>query len=364
MVAETEEWDAHRAVRDLVQKTPELRDLYGRLGYSPYVEERCRKLLAQLNDFEVAIPDFAQFQESLDSVITAIERHARGEEKLDPLFFADRELFESVVSARANLDAVIQLLNADFRKRLPISIETAAIAKRPRNPGAFSGVLRELEQLFGERWIPQTQEVRDELLEAVSELREELDRNDGSIVNSLESLEGRVEDAVFNIADEYQDERKRSLDGVLLSVVYARHEDRPHDYHFIEGVAEEAKTYIGSAWMHTRWLSSFILRHLLDGEVARKVPAGVSQRGLVVSAVGIGTLHYLNLGVFALLWLAAFLYYVGVTVWQTHKTKPLVLCQQEILAGNYDGAEVARRLRDLERRGVFVHSLILRLLEL
>jgi hypothetical protein len=363
-VAEAEEWDAHRAVRDLIQKTPELRDIYGRLGYSPYVEEGCRKLLAELNGFEVAIPDFAQFQASLDSVIAAIERHERGEEEVDPLFFADRELFDSVVNARANPDAVHELLNADFRKRLPICLEVAAIARRPRNPDAFSGALRELEQLLGKRWIPQTQEVRDELLEAASELREELDRGDGSLVTSLESLEGKVEDAVFNIADEHQDERKRSLDEVLWSFVYARHEYQPHEHHFIEGVAEEAKTYIDSTWMHTRWLSSFILRHLLDGEVARKVPAGVSQRGLLVSAVGIGLLYYLNLGVFALLWLAAFLYYVGVTIWHTHKTKPLVVCQHEILAGNYDDAEVARRLRALERRGVFVHSLILRLLEL
>lgn len=365
MVAgEAEEWDGHRVVRDLVQKTPELRDLYRRLGYSPYVEERCRKLLAQLNDLVVVIPDFAAFENSLDSAITAIERHIRGEEEVDPLFFADRELFESVVTARASRDAVLQLLNADFRKRLPISVEVAAISRRPRNADDFAGALRELDQLLRRQWLPQTQDVREELLEAVSDLREERERENPSLVTTLESLESRIEDAVFNIADEQQDEKKRSLDGVLWSLVYARHEYRPHDRHFIDGVAEEAKAYIDSAWMHTRWLTIFILRHLLDGEVARQVPAGLSQKGSLVSIVAIGVLFYLNLWIFGFCVLAALLYYVGNTIWHTHKTRPLVACHQEIASGTYDGHEVGRRVRDLERRDVFVHSLILRLLEL
>jgi hypothetical protein len=371
MAGEAEGWDPHRAVRDLVQKTPELCDLYHGLGYSPYLEWRCRELLAQLNDLEVVIPDFAVFESSLNSAIAAVERHERGEAPLtlaDALCHYDRydrELFESVVTARASRDAVLQLLNADFRKRLPSSVEASAISRRPRNPDTFAGVLRELDQLFREPWLPQTQDVREELLEAVSELREELERGENpSVVTILESVERRIEDAVFNIADKRQDEKRRSLDGVLWSFVYVRHEYRPHAPYFIEGVTEEAKTYIRSAWMHTEWLTTFMLLHLLDGEVASRVPARLSEKGLLVSTVAIVVLFYLNLLLSGLSVLAALSYYVGNAIWQTHKTRPLVSCRQEIASGTYDGHEVGRRLRDLESRGVFVHSLILRLLEL
>jgi hypothetical protein len=116
--------------------------------------------------------------------------------------------------------------------------------------------------------------------------------------------------------------------------------------------------------MHTKWLTVFILRHLFEGEVARQVPEGLSDKGLLVSALAIGLLIHFDLWPFALVWGAGLLYYITTTVWQMHKTRTLVACRQEVASGNYDGHEVARRLRDLERRGVFVHSLILRLLEL
>ena len=360
-----EEWDCQRAVRDLIENTPELRDLYGRLGYSVYVAGKCRKLLAVLEDVEVTVPDFHELETSLDSALAEIERHAGGEDVISPFWFANRELFDSVVNARANQDEVLRLLNADYREKLPISVEIEAVTRRPRSPNSFAGALDELDHLLRNLWHPQKQDVREELLEAVSEVREEFENEGDSFATSLGSLVNKIGDSVFTLADDQeQDERKNSLDDVLGSFVYTRHEDQPQNPDFIELVADEAKVYIDSSWMHTRWLTVFILRHLLDGEIGRQVPAGVSQKGVLWSFGAIALLSIFNLKIFAAIWLAVLFYYIGFTVWHMHKTKPLVTCRQEVGSGNYDGHEVARRLRDRERSGVVVHSLILRLLEL
>jgi hypothetical protein len=359
---ELEAWDRWRAVRKLIQETPELGDLYRRLGYSPYVAERCRELLAQLNKVEVTIPDFRRFEASLDATLAVIQRHAVGEENLDPLFFADRDFFDAVVNARASQEHVLRLLNADARKELPFPIENAAIVRRPRSPDALAGALDDLDQLFPR--LPQSESVREQLLEAVSEVRKELDRGGSSLVRALRSLEGHIEDSVFNIADDEQNEKKQNLDEVLSSLVWARHQWRPRDTSFAEEAVEAANTYLHSAWMHTKWLTTFILQQLLDGRAAVSVPTGLSQKGLLLSAVGIGLLLFFKLGRFAAIWFAVLLFYVGATLWRIHRAAPLVTCRREVASGNYDAREVARRLRDLERRGFFVHSVILGLLEL
>ena len=131
----------------------------------------------------------------------------------------------------------------------------------------------------------------------------------------------------------------------------------------MEGVVENAKLYLDSSWMHTKWLTDFILRHLFDGEVARKVPTWPSHKELLWSAVAFPVLLYLNLRSIAFLWLALWLLYYVSTTARHMKMWPLVACYQEVSSGTYDGPEVARRLRHLERRGVFIHSLILGLLE-
>jgi hypothetical protein len=369
-----EEWDGHRVVHDLVRQTDELRDLYRRLGYSPYVADECRKLLAQLDSLEVVILDFPAFQSSLDESVRAVECYERGERQealADGTLLPDNlQRFKEVVNARASQDEVLKLLNADWRQRLPIHVEVRArIERRARDRDAFARALAELDALFRKKWIPQSADEREQLLEKVAELRRELDYDPSSLSPidlswQLKSLESSIEFAVLNIADQEQDEKKRKLDAVLFSFVYVRHNYQPPDPYFVEGVTEEAETYLISPWMHTKWLTVFILRHLLDGEVARQVPERLSDKGLLVSALAIGLFVHFDLRPFALLWGAGLLYYITTRIWQMRKTRTLVACRQEVASGNYDGHEVARRLRDLERRGIFVHSLILRLLEL
>jgi hypothetical protein len=264
-----EEWDGHKEVRSLIEDTDEICTLYQKLGYSPYVEQMARRLLEKLNDIEVNILDFQGFQKSLDEVLVALEHFRSGQEKLNPLIFADSGLFEQVVESRRDKERILSLLNKNFREKLPIHIESSVIVRRPRDPDAFLSTLGELEKLFGDSWIPQSTETRNDLLEKIKEIREELQKENGDVLTALGSLNSEIRDTCFNIADEEANEKKRQLDELLWILVYTRHECKPQEPYFVEGVIKNVKKYWDNQWMHTPWLTRFALRHLLEAEIAK-----------------------------------------------------------------------------------------------
>src|SRR5215813_9470106 len=83
---------------DLIERTPELRELYDKVGYDPYAEQRFEQLLNELKSLlRAEIADIAVFQRSVD------QTQADDSSK-------DSDLWKIVLSARNNPKKVKDLV--------------------------------------------------------------------------------------------------------------------------------------------------------------------------------------------------------------------------------------------------------------
>jgi len=393
--ATIEEWDGHKEVRRLISETKELCELYTRLGYSPRVEESARGWLDELNDMEVSIPDFEQFQRLLDEE-KASEEHLGGRR----IFAEYYELYDEILNCRTDKNQVLTLLNKDLKKTLPYSCQSGVVCK-PRNPDKFSTRLSWLERLLDRTPVPQSKEAREELLAKITKVRDDSQKENPELQTDVKELDEAIRRAWFRDGDcnyngdWYHNERVRQLDDLLYCLVYARHKHKAWDPSFTEGVLQEIKGYLDNSWMHTPWLTKAAVQHLLEGDIAKlypypgldwNEPAWHFKWVLVCSTVVVGSLlllwyalqnwpigrwpSYLLAACAAIIaWFFFTLDLYGVSWLRQYErarrtSTPLVQILSEVAKGSYHGPELARRLRDLEHKGICVHSLALALLEL
>jgi hypothetical protein len=387
--ATREEWDGHKEVRRLISKTEELCELYKRLGYSPRVEENARSWLDELNDMEVSIPDFEQFQRLLDEEKASEER--LGGRRIFAEYY---ELYDEILNCRTDKNQVLSLLNKDLKKTLPYICASGVVCK-PRNPEKFSTRLSWLEGLFGRTQVPQSKEAREELLAKITKVREDSQKENTELQSAVKELDEAIRWAWFKDGECAFNEKVRQLDDLLWSLVYVRHENKPSDPYFTDGLAKEIKGYLDSTWMHTPWLTKAAVQHLLEGDIAKlypypgldwNEPAWHFKWVLVCSTVVVGSLlllwyalqnwpigrwpSYLLAACAAIIaWFFFTLDLYGVSWLRQYErarrtSTPLVQILSEVAKGSYHGPELARRLRDLEHKGICVHSLALALLEL
>lgn len=358
------EWDAHNDVIDLIERTEELRNLYKQIGYSPYIEKKTREILKRLNNLEVSVPDFSNFQKSIDDLLAGEEQLDQSMLEANSVLHGDTQLLKEIIKYRNNKETIIKLLNKDYTKTLPFSVECSVIVRKPRDTDMFQSGLKELEELFNQTWLPQSKEMRLELLEKVNEIREELQSENKAILSALESLNIEVENACYNIADDAQDEKKRHLDDLLFSLVYIRHEYKPDNKYFVDGMVENVKAYLDNPWMHTPWLTKFILEQFLDTEVVKNIPEYPSEKFRLWVLGAMLCLIFFNFNFIGWLIFVLFVSHSLWIGWNRRKTISLFEGREEIKTGSYNGLELIRRFRELERKGIYVHSLIFGLLEL
>jgi len=388
----TEEWDAHEEVRKLVERNDELKALYRKLGYSPYIERQSREVIRGLKDLvRTELSDFAAFQRAVEGVR-----------------FADRSHLDELLAARGDKGKVVELLNSgSFSTELPYQLK-AFTRTQVTDPARFTKLLDDLGELYivaadpdwsqfsgkdrdesgsaleayekaarnaaRSRRNPISEGVREEIAYAIARVRRELQSDGGDIESSLNSLESEVESAMRLDHDDAVQEKKGRLDDLLWNLVYVRHEYKPDHRYFKETIQEQAKKYLDSTWMHTPWITTHILWQLLDAELAAVTPKEPSEK-LVGSLLRIGLLFLISLFLISLFvnlhwhwlvwpWLAYLVWYYWQYDPRLRKARVLRLIRDEVAAGGYDGEEVARRLRQLEEKGVYVHSLMYPLIRL
>lgn len=387
----TEEWDAHEEVRKLVERNDELKALYKKLGYSPHIERQSREVIRGLKDLlRTEILDFAAFQRVLNEV--------------GGVRFADRSHLDGLMAALCDKGKVLELLNSGgLSTELPYQLK-AFTRTQVTHPARFARLLDDLAELYivaadpdwGQFWDqrqddpgsameayekaarnaarsrrnPISEGVREEIAYAIAGVRQELQRDGGDIETSLNSLESEVESAMRLDHDDAAQEKKDRLDDLLWNLIYAHHEYKPDDAYYKQTIQEQAKNYLDSTWIHTPWITTHMLRQLLDAELAAVTPKKPSEKLLVGSLLGIGLLFLISLFVnlhwhwLVWPWLAYLVWYYWQHVPRLRKARVLQLIRDEVAAGGYDGEEAARRLRQLEERGVYVHSLTYPLIRL
>jgi hypothetical protein len=299
-------------VRRWIQRDDSLDRLFRSLGYSAHLESRCRALWGRLVDLSIRITDVQRFQDALDAALQEAQERGR--------FTSDEaDLLDEIIKVRDNIPTVVQLLQADPMMTLPDAVEQS-IERVPKDLGTFTQTLDELQRLFREpSLIPEWRhKVRGYLLEALRGVRKHSTAAACNVAGPLQSLSGEIERYVKFISDDKIAEAKReALKDVLLVVVQARHGTRRGDPLDEHELAIQARRYIDAPWMHRRAITLALLRAFLDAAAAAQ------------------------------------------------PREPLLTqTAQHVASAHFDGPEVARRLRELEARGLYIHTLIYPLLRL
>lgn len=230
-------------------------------------------------------------------------------------------------------------------------------------------------------------------------LQATIDRARTGTPDSLQDLADAVDEIVNHWGDWPTQQQKDALDHLLWQLVYVEHENKPSDALFRETMAEQASAYLHSPFMHTRWLTRRLATGLLQADLsplmqeATAVYDPLHVWGRLPGLWGVfipGAISILFTG--ACLALAFFLYSsgsfwlaVGVVAYVVWRAVMRVLrrrelarargrlmtiaarlqgIHEELLSGYCDVTAVRRRLTLLERRSIFVHSLIYPLLDL
>jgi hypothetical protein len=354
-------WDRAAAVQRLVERTQELRTLYGRIGYFPELEAASTQLLRELKGLVRAeITDFGAFGAALKEACNRLWQGEIGHGMRAPAGpacpyhdgSAQDALLHAILQAGDNQQAVLTLLNRDpvhetlpFIERLPFfrdgritwrtPMRHAIIRKRPLDMTRFVQLLSELETLVNASPIRRHEHLCREVLEAIARLRRALDAEDGYIPTSLLTLERKLMACVRHPPSPKGRARLEQLQRLLGELLTIRHRYRLdgtscrsiHRQRFAtckQMLLCEAKSYLESPWMQTPWLTSFILTSLLETELAARPEAPTTDESIL--------------------------------------TGGLRLIHEEVASGRYDCHETVRRLRQLEATGLYVHSFIYTLL--
>ena len=329
-----DDWDEDAALRALVEETPELAALYGRLGYLPDVEREAARIVGELKGLiRAEIPDFAAF----DAALTEIE--AQKDQADRPRFRSENEaLLRSVLAVRGDYEAVLRLLNEDpvdqllpLVEQIPMvrngeviwrtPMELTLVRKRPSRPDRFERLLDELDWLVRNARLRRRPAAREAVLAAIVRLRRDAARENAYLPTPMQTLAAEVDGWLHRSLDPPTRRRREDLDTLLRGLLRVRHaleitlEAGPGDLR--EASRAHAQLYAGQPWMHTPWLTTTVLANLLDTELAALPPSPVLQQ-----------------------------------------------VRDEVASRHYDSDETIRRLRQQEERGLFVHSLVYALLRM
>ena len=349
--AERNELWWQRRIREIARNTPELRQLFQRLHYSLETEARCDELLLELKELiRVDIPDYQAFQEALRKIEARLEARPEeagsiSEEEDAPFAMRNRRLLKEVLQS-GDSDAVIALLNRNpFEEQLPFveqiplhragkviwrsPVELVIMRKRPADRARFQRALEELERVVRTSKIRRAVQAKKEVFETIARTRRDLDRENAYMPTPIKLLEEKTQSWLEpreTLAKGKREQLERLMVGMLElqerseSRAWAGNRVDPQVQSGFKAKAEElAREYIHANWMHTPWLTTLALRNLLRSEL-------IQLRG-------------------------------GATADSGAPSRVLKLVWDEVASGRYDSEESIRRLRSLETKGLFVHSL-------
>lgn len=341
-------WDEEAALRETVDATPELRALYGRLGYLPEVEREAERIVGEIKGLVRAeIPDFAAFGAALSEVEAQLATGSE-EDAERPRFRRENEaLLRAVLAVRGDEEAVLRLLNEDpvdqllpLVEQIPMvrngeviwrtPMELTLVRKRPSNPARFERLLDELDFLVRSARLRRRPTAREAVLAAIVRLRRDTARENAYLPTPMQALAAEVDGWLHRSQEPAVRRRREELDVLLRGLLRLRHDLEAgvggdlRD--FRETSRAQAQLYAGQPWMQTPWLTTFALASLLDTELAL-LPA--KERAQPTSPAGV-----------------------------------LRLVRDEVASRHYDSDETIRRLRQQEERGLFVHSLVYALLRM
>ena len=377
---------------DLIERTPELRELYDKVGYEPYAEQQFEQLLNELKSLlRAEIADIAVFQRSVD------QAQADDSSK-------DSDLWKIVLSARNNPKKVKDLVKAlndvyseewkgyrPLKHRLPWGFEELSfIVWTATDPGRFSLLLEEMSSVLKTysflAW-KNPGEVCSECLGYVAKLKDGLPQN-SNLWPTLCLLRDKIKSSI--------DAGSRvNLDAFLWDLLCARDFGSYTDA-FRETIQRLAKNYLCDHLLdiHTPWLTNRLITDLLDTVIdpvnhlsvlddwtftsRLKPPWGIIVPRLLSFVFFMGSLSgILILFAMDLTWLA----WLGVAYLTWHyfwKFRRIYLCDKvrlnlllqtmslsgtrnEIATGCFDADEIAQQLRKFEGH---VPSLVFPLLRL
>jgi len=385
--------DPHEYIRQLGEDNTEIIALYRSLGYNQFLDRQAGTLLAQLKDllaYEIA--DFRAFRGAVAALEDRVRRFEEGDTSegpqatpqlkgslyeeilrkhgVDPLYLASRELFDRVVQAGDDCEAVLSALRESaLHESLPFQLHQYILV-RPKDDSTFARLLTEIKKVYAELWRPISEDGKARVLESIGEVEGTLREGCSGFAlrTALESVSMVVTDpGAFLVSDEAWS-REGVLKEVLWNSVYAELSCKTEEPHFRETVRKAAKLYADNPWMRTPWLTTRLVTQLLDAELGPllavanwpdKPPWAFLMTVIVVAAAS-------QIWRFSLLtWLAIGLM-AGIWVWHwvraSVRANRLRSIRAEVSAGDYYGEEVVRRLRECERRGAHVSTVIFQLL--
>jgi hypothetical protein len=254
-----------------------------------------------------------------------------------------------VLAVRADRAAVLAVLDRapveealPFVEQIPLvrggevtwrtPVELALLRKRPADPVRFERLLEELERLVRGARLARREKARTELTEAIARVRRDARRDGAYMPTSLQALEPALLDWLLRAEAPATLRKREQLEELLAGLLRARRdlaqaaliERGLIEAVLIESVRAQAQLYASSPWVQAPELTGQVLTNLLDAELALLPPA--SPATLADSAA------------------------------------VLRRVRGEVASGHYDGEETARRLRQQEEHGIYVHSLVYALL--
>jgi hypothetical protein len=355
-----EEWGIDEELRKLIESSAELRSLYAQLGYSPEVDRKVEQLL---NDMKMLIraevPDFTAFQRAIREAQEQLNE--QGQRILPPENLPQTSseqsnylLLQSVLEVENEQDKVLELLNRDpvyeqlpFIEQIPnyrdgqviwrTPIEHSLIRKQPSDPDRFAQLIGETEELVKMKSFHRDRRLRKEVLEVTARLRQSLNSKNAYFPTPLKALEQKLTAWLHNKSGRTIQERKAQLDNFMRELISVRCKYAPDNtsrkplrrsepYKFKEAAQRHSKTYLEAPWMHTPWLTNYVLLNLLDSELD---PLGKHTKRKPDSPAGV-----------------------------------LQIVRDEVSSGRYDGEENIRRIRQQEEKDLYVHSFVYSLLRL
>lgn len=366
---ETDTWDCQKEVKELIEKTDPLGVLYNKLGYSPYVDRETERILAELKSLVrveiLGIERFDEFRNALTQLQDFYKKYPREKDELNS---EERTFVKNLLNNKDDCKKIIELLNEHQIWQEHLGQYDHLFTKKGHitDKSRFLELLEKLKGIFNRGRLPLSREHYLTVLNEIDAVRNGTNNSDGSInANVLRSLEYEVESACVTLDNNKKTcDKKAALDDLLCSLANARHEYKPSDTDFMDVVREQSDTYLKSHWMHMPWLTQYLLSHLLRAEVSRFGKNPVSYKVAIAAIIGVAVLFYLNLGIFAWIWIGLLFAFEFFVLKNVQKASVLNKIYNEVSSGHYDGEELARRLQKLEKKKVFVQSITYSLLRL
>ena len=413
-----------KEIRERIGNIDELSTLYANVGYSQFLRGT-EQLINELRSLtEVEIPDQKAFREAVAEVKKRTTEE--GKTSWDGLSDEDKEaqlddtwqrsyrrLFERLCDTlEFPFDpSSDEVLNEDPLCDVPIEIESC-ILRKAKNPDRYSKVLDKLEESFQSARDASSYDILD-LAEAggshdpFTQARETIDRVRNEMQSGLSILSASQLPLIFKkTRTRLTTRRRRELLSFLQRLFFLWHVCKPHHVAFLRESCELAKKYVDTEWMHTPWLTNYILGNIFKpygpptpeqlAETENEFPEWVTKYILIT--VGGAILMYFfptqlksivdNYLPAEMIWISTVVFWVVFYIWLTigllvvlptvarfiiEEVRPLPdrrkfieidFLVEEVTSKSYDGREIARRLRKLEDKGIYLPSIVYPLLRL